>query len=151
MHRKGGEEIETKLSTAEMIQRLLSLDSTLTYRELGSYSGVSPQRAKQIVDKYALHKTGRWSQTSRLCHGGCGQWLRYKSNKSGWCRQCRRRSHSYEYRCAWCGQVRVVSGKLASTRRANNRRVKVNPSLDFCSKRCAGKYFSKKHTHKGVN
>jgi len=130
--------------TLEKARRLLSLDPTLTYRFLAKEIGVSHQRIAQLVEAYDLPKVGRWRDTSRMCLGGCGKRLNKKVNRSGWCRECSRIAHGFEYTCANCREVKVDYGNRAHSRRTNIR-AKKYPSLNFCSNRCSGTYFSRRN------
>jgi|ETNvirnome_2_130_1030620.scaffolds.fasta_scaffold13490_2 hypothetical protein len=137
------------MSAVNIVRRLLDLDPTLTYRQLGEYAGISRQRAHQIVQAHGLPKSRQWTESSRLCSGGCGTRLRFASNHSGWCRMCNTLAHGYEYRCGECGEWRVATGRAATSRRSNTRKKK-KYSLDFCGNVCSGKFYARRRRENGT-
>ena len=129
------------LVASNVIRRLLALDPSLTYSELGKYAGVSKQRAHQITNDHNLFKSGRWSDTSKACLGGCGKRLRFRA-KTGWCRTCLNKTYAYEFRCGWCLGISVVTGKEASNRRSNLKKRKYR-GIEFCCKTCSGRFYQR--------
>lgn len=128
------------------IRRLLDLDPELTYAQLAGYTGVSRQRAHQLVRKYRLKKVIIYGLGSRPCLGGCGKVVRSR-NRSGFCRPCKKLSHSYEFRCSYCGEVQAVAGRDATNRRTNQGRKK--STLDFCNRSCGQLFYTeqRRRTH----
>jgi hypothetical protein len=131
------------ITAQHIVRRLLSLNPDLTYREIGELAGVSKQRVFQLVEQHGLKKNNRWADTSKACMGGCSKRLRPKTNKTGWCRECLKKAHSYEFVCGFCRQVNVVTGSDAASRRQNAKRRKF-PGVQFCTKRCSGLYFQRR-------
>jgi len=134
------------------IQRLLAFNPDLTYQQMADTCGITKQRVFAIVKQYNMRdmKTNPWDKSSRPCYGGCGKRVRYDSNKSGWCLQCKRLSNAYEFTCTMCGKFNTFLGSNAAQRRGPRRRkielgTLKHPELQFCNARCRSRYFMKKY------
>ena len=120
-------------STREQIRRLIEFSSGISNSQISETLGIS----RQLVSYHAKTMNMPRQSPNRVC-SFCGLRItRY--NASGLCRKCRPLAFTYEFQCAWCGEVYAVQGKEASNRR-NSKKHKKNPDLDFCTPRCAQRY-----------
>lgn len=119
--------------TKEMIRRMIEFNPLLTNTEIVEATGLS----RQLVSYHARTLKMPRQSANRSC-SFCGLRItRY--NASGLCRKCRPLAFTYEFQCAWCGEVYAVQGKEAANRR-NSKKHKKNPDLDFCTLSCAQRY-----------
>jgi hypothetical protein len=119
--------------TKDMIRRLIEFDHSITNTQIAEATGLS----RQLVSYHARNLRMPRQSPNRSCTG-CGCRIK-RDNSTGLCRTCRPMSHAYEYQCAYCGTVAVVTGTDATNRR-NSKRHKKNPDLDFCNSKCYQRY-----------
>ena len=118
-----------KRNLAKTIKRLVEYSSTVSNAELASALGIS----RQLV-WYHVHRMVLPGRTPRhVSCKGCGRRVAHK-NSTKLCRACYVESYAYEFVCAQCGAVRVVTGASAAQRRYRRAR------RDFCGKSCAMRY-----------
>ena len=119
--------------TREQIRRLIEFDPAITNTQIGEALGLT----RQIVSYHARTMDMPRQSPNRVCSFCHVRITRY--NASGLCRECRPMQHAYEYQCAYCGEVYVVTGRDATNRR-NSKKYKKNPNQDFCTLRCSSRF-----------
>ena len=123
-----------KSKVREKIRKLIEFNPHITNVQIGTALDIS----KQLVSYHAKTMHMPRQSANRAC-AFCGVRItRY--NASGLCKKCRPISYTYECSCAWCGEVYTCEGHEAAQRR-NSKKHKKNPDLDFCTRKCSGKYF----------
>lgn len=127
------------MSTRDQIRRLIEFSPTLGNAEIARVLGCSRQNVSYHARRLALPREG----VPRSCAGGCGRRVR-QGLTTGMCRSCWRISHSYEFVCAACGQVRAVSGDQAASRRRNAKHLKGEQARDYCDSSCAARHNQRK-------
>jgi biotin operon repressor len=126
------------MALRDQIRKLIQFEPTLGNAEIARVLGCSRQNVSYHARRLALPREG----VPRSCAGGCGRRVR-QGLTTGMCRSCWRTSYAYEFVCAACGQVRVVYGDLAASRRRNAKHLKPR-SQDYCDSSCASRHNQRK-------
>jgi hypothetical protein len=119
--------------------RILQVNPSLSYAEVGRLLGVSRERIRQVA--------GSSRRPARYC-AACGKRIRLLRDgvtqtayAQGYCRDCwtaekarRREEHLRSFVCEWCGGV--FSRSVGSVRRQEDRGRRIR----WCSKHCQGKW-----------
>jgi hypothetical protein len=120
-------------------QRILHVNPSLSYAEVGRLLGVSRERIRQVAGQ--ARRPARYCSACgrrvRLLHDGVTQ----TAYAQGFCSDCwtaekarRREEHLRTFVCEWCGSV--FSRSIGSVRRQEDRGRRIR----WCSKRCQGKW-----------
>ena len=124
--------------------RILQVNPSLSYAEVGRILGVSRERIRQVAN-------GR-RRSPRFCNV-CGKQIRLLDSGltqtayyQGYCHECwtakkesRRQTHYRTFTCEWCGAR--FSRKAGMVRRQEESGLKIR----WCSKHCQGKWLAAKH------
>lgn len=123
----------THMKTSTQVRRLIEFDPTVTNSQIAIALGISRQLVGYHVTKLKLPR----STPNRSCNS-CGKRIgRY--NGSGLCKDCRPMAFAYEFICAYCRKINVVTGRKATNRRRSKLFKK--STNDFCDLRCSKKFF----------
>ncbi len=124
--------------------RILEVNPTLTYAEIGRLLGVSRERIRQVAD--------RRRRAVRECRG-CGQVIRVRKNgvtqtayQLGYCANCwalarqkRLESHRVRFTCEVCGKPFFRAPGIVRRMEARGHRIR------WCSRQCQGKWLGTQH------
>ena len=142
-----------KNQTSKRIIRLLEFEPTVSGSAMSRALGITRQAVAQHLARLARKGLLPARESRNRACWACGKRIRTTST-SGVCRGCHDMAYAYEFRCAHCGEVRVLFGRAASTRRRNQNRVmrararatmedgnsKALAYLQFCGRGCAMAY-----------
>ncbi len=124
--------------------RILEVNPTLTYAEIGRLLGVSRERIRQVAD--------RRRRTVRECKA-CGRTIRVRNNgvtqtayQLGYCANCwalarqrRLESHRVRFTCEVCGKAFFRAPGIVRRMKARGHRIR------WCSRQCQGKWLGSRH------
>jgi DNA-binding transcriptional ArsR family regulator len=111
-----------KNQTSKRIIRLLEFEPTVSGSAMSRALGITRQAVAQHLARLARKGQLPARESRNRSCWACGKRIRNTST-SGVCRGCHDAAYAYEFRCAQCGEVRVLFGRAASTRRRNQNRV----------------------------
>jgi DNA-binding transcriptional ArsR family regulator len=111
-----------KNQTSERIIRLLEFEPTVSGSAMSRALGISRQAVGQHLARLARKGLLPARESRNRSCWACGKRIRNTST-SGVCRGCHDAAYAYEFRCGQCGEVVVLFGRAASTRRRNQNRV----------------------------
>ena len=129
---------------AKRIEKLILFDPDIPNAKIATILTISPQlvsyHTKRIARSRGLVRTGRASSACWSCGHRIGL-----ASRTGACRECRRLSYGSEIHCAPCGEVSVVYGLQAASRRRNKSvRLKARGlwqrDREFCDKACTASF-----------
>jgi len=135
------------------IKQIVDKNPSATLQIIGDAIGLTRERARQIivrVNKEAkLH--GIIEPIERIPNGGrfraycieCGK-DKYQGKKayergSGMCRECKK-AKPIVFFCSGCGKETIKSTPEEISSYKQNKKHSKNPSLNFCSKQCSGRW-----------
>ena len=136
-----------------IIKQIVDKNPSATLQIIGDAIGLTRERARQIivrVNKEAkLH--GIIEPIERISNGGrfqaycieCGK-DKYQGKKayergSGMCRECKK-AKPIVFFCSGCGKETIKSTPEEISSYKQNKKHSKNPSLNFCSKQCSGRW-----------
>ncbi len=125
----------------DSVTRILQVNPSLSYAEVGRLLGVSRQRICQVADG-----SKRYPKFCKVCGGR----IQVRQNgvtqtayREGYCPDCwtvekerRRSSHHQAFVCEWCGAR--FSRKAGTVRHQEELGLKIR----WCSKQCQGKWLA---------
>jgi predicted RNA-binding Zn-ribbon protein involved in translation (DUF1610 family) len=128
----------------ESANRILEVNPTLTYAEIGRLLGVSRERIRQVA--------GRRRRTIRECKA-CGRTIRVRKNgvtqtayQLGYCANCwalarqrRLESHRVRFACEVCGRAFFRTPSIVRRMEARGHKIR------WCSRQCQGKWLGSQH------
>ncbi len=128
----------------ESANRILEVNPTLTYAEIGRLLGVSRERIRQVA--------GRRRRTIRECKA-CGRTIHVRKNgvtqtayQLGYCGNCwalarqrRLQSHRVRFACEVCGKAFFRTPGIVRRMEARGHRIR------WCSRQCQGKWLGSQH------
>jgi hypothetical protein len=123
----------------ESALRILRVNPSLTYADVGRLLGVSRERIRQVVGQ--ARRQARYCEVCgrhiRLLHDGVTQTAYYQ----GFCQECwsaekarRRNDRHRTFVCEWCG------AEFTRPAGAVRRQEELGRRIRWCSKQCQGKW-----------
>ena len=125
---------DNQMSLRDQVRSLIEFEPTLSNAEMARALGCSRQNVSYHARRLALPR----QISHRNCRGECGRRIS-KRLKSGMCRPCWLASYAYEFVCGRCGNINVVYGRQATSRRRNDKRAG-SRQRNYCDSSCASKH-----------
>ena len=136
-----------------VIKDIVDKNPSATLRIIGDAIGLTPERARQIIMRVnaEAHHDSTIEPIERILNGGrfqaycieCGK-DKYQNKKayesgSGMCRECKK-AKPIVFLCSACGKETIKSTPEEISSYKQNKKHSKNPSLNFCSKQCSGRW-----------